>query len=49
MDVMKEISQGAKRVDVALLKYLEVGKYEKLSKAIRHYPEAGGKRPYSWR
>ncbi|HUL39555.1 MAG TPA: polyprenyl synthetase family protein [Methanomassiliicoccales archaeon] len=44
MDVMKEISQGAKRVDAALLEYLEVGKYEKLRKAIRHYPEAGGKR-----
>jgi geranylgeranyl diphosphate synthase type I len=44
MDVMKEIAQGAKRVDVSLLKYLEVGKYEKLRKAIRHYPEAGGKR-----
>ena len=44
MDVMKEIAQGAKRVDVSLLKYLEVGKYDKLRKAIRHYPEAGGKR-----
>jgi geranylgeranyl diphosphate synthase type I len=44
MDVIKEISKGAKKVDVALLKYLEVGKYAKLRKAIRHYPEAGGKR-----
>lgn len=44
MDVMKEIARKAKMVDGPLLGYLEVGKYEKLRKAIRHYPEAGGKR-----
>jgi len=44
MDVAKEMAQRARKVDGPLLKYLEVGKYEKLRKAMRHYPEAGGKR-----
>ncbi|MEM0448331.1 MAG: polyprenyl synthetase family protein [Methanomassiliicoccales archaeon] len=44
MDVSRELMRRAKMVDESLLRYLEVGKYEKLRKAIRHYPEAGGKR-----
>jgi geranylgeranyl diphosphate synthase type I len=44
MDVMKEIVRKARQVDGPLLNYLEVGKYEKLRRAMRHYPEAGGKR-----
>jgi len=44
MDVLKEIMLRAKMVDVSLLKFLEVGKYDKLRQAVRHYPEAGGKR-----
>ncbi|HXZ24540.1 MAG TPA: polyprenyl synthetase family protein [Methanomassiliicoccales archaeon] len=44
MDVLKEISKTAKIVEKPLLAYLEVPEYEKLRKAMRHYPEAGGKR-----
>jgi geranylgeranyl diphosphate synthase type I len=44
MDVLKEIAIKAKTVDKALLGYLDVGNNEKLRKAMRHYPEAGGKR-----
>jgi len=44
MDITKEIKLNAIEIDKALLPYLDVGKYEKLRKAMRHYPEAGGKR-----
>jgi len=44
IDVNKELARMAKQVDEALLPYLDVGSYDKLRKAMRHYPEAGGKR-----
>lgn len=44
VDVNKELARMAKRVDKALLPYLETGDYEKLRRAMAHYPEAGGKR-----
>ncbi|MCU0861410.1 MAG: polyprenyl synthetase family protein [Methanomassiliicoccales archaeon] len=44
MNVLEELARRAKMVDASLMEYLEVGKYEKLRKAVRHYPEAGGKR-----
>lgn len=44
MDVGKEIYRRAREVDGPLMGYLEVGVYDKLRKAMWHYPEAGGKR-----
>ena len=44
MDLMKEILERATIIDEYLMKYLEDGKPEKLIRAVRHYPEAGGKR-----
>jgi geranylgeranyl diphosphate synthase, type I len=44
MDVQKEIPRIVKVIDKHLMSYLEEGKPEKLMKAVRHYPEAGGKR-----
>ncbi|HUV25668.1 MAG TPA: polyprenyl synthetase family protein [Methanomassiliicoccales archaeon] len=41
---MKEILERATIIDEYLMKYLEDGKPEKLIRAVRHYPEAGGKR-----
>lgn len=44
MDLMSEILERATIIDDHLMKYLEDGKPEKLVRAVRHYPEAGGKR-----
>ncbi len=44
MDVIKEISKRAKEVDKHLMSYLQEGDDQKLMTAVRHYPEAGGKR-----
>ena len=44
MDVQKEIPRIVKVIDKHLMSYLGEGKPEKLMKAVRHYPEAGGKR-----
>jgi geranylgeranyl diphosphate synthase type I len=45
MNVLQEVAKRAKEVDRSLLAYIdEVGTNEKLRKAMRHYPEAGGKR-----
>lgn len=44
MDLMEEIVKRAKIVDRHIMQYLEKGDHEKLMKAVRHYPEAGGKR-----
>lgn len=44
MDVQKEIPRIVKVIDKHLMSYLEKGKPEKLMKAVRHYPDAGGKR-----
>jgi geranylgeranyl diphosphate synthase type I len=44
MDITKDLARMAKEVDAALMPYLDVGKYEKLRQAMKHYPEAGGKR-----
>ncbi len=44
MDVGKELVRRAREVDGPLMKYLDVGRYEKLRKAMWHLPEAGGKR-----
>jgi geranylgeranyl diphosphate synthase type I len=41
---MNEILERATIIDDYLMKYLEDGKPEKLVRAVRHYPEAGGKR-----
>lgn len=44
MDLMEEIEKRARVVDDHLMSYLKEGEHEKLMKAVRHYPEAGGKR-----
>jgi geranylgeranyl diphosphate synthase type I len=44
LDLMNEILERATIIDDYLMKYLEDGKPEKLVRAVRHYPEAGGKR-----
>ncbi|MDD1767510.1 MAG: polyprenyl synthetase family protein [Methanomassiliicoccales archaeon] len=44
MDVQKEALRIVKLIDKQLMSYLEDGKPEKLMKAVRHYPEAGGKK-----
>ena len=44
MDVQKEIARIGRTIDGHLMSYLEEGRPEKLMKAVRHYPEAGGKR-----
>ena len=44
MEFPREIITIAKDVDKSLMAYLDVGKHEKLRQAMKHYPEAGGKR-----
>lgn len=44
MDVKKEISERAKRLDEQVMSYLADNGHSKLMRAVRHYPEAGGKR-----
>lgn len=44
MDHTKKMREMVTEVDQAILRYVEHGKHEKLIKAMRHYPEAGGKR-----
>jgi geranylgeranyl diphosphate synthase type I len=44
MEFPKEMITIAKDVDKRLMAYLDVGKNEKLRQAMKHYPEAGGKR-----
>lgn len=44
MDHQQRIKEMIKEVDRALMSYVERGRHEKLIKAMRHYPEAGGKR-----
>ena len=44
MDHTEKMKELVKEVDQAILRYVEHGKHEKLIKAMRHYPEAGGKR-----
>ena len=44
MDHQQRTKEIIKEVDRALIRYVERGKHEKLIKAMRHYPEAGGKR-----
>lgn len=44
MDHQERTKEMIKEVDRALMKYVERGKHEKLIRAMRHYPEAGGKR-----
>jgi len=44
LDVMVEILKRARMLDEKVLSYLEGGEPDKLVKAVRHYPEAGGKR-----
>ena len=44
MDHQQRTKEMIKEVDRALMGYVERGKHEKLIRAMRHYPEAGGKR-----
>ncbi len=44
MDHQQRTKEIIKEVDRALMGYVERGRHEKLIKAMRHYPEAGGKR-----
>jgi len=44
MDHQQRTKDIITEVDRSLLKYVERGRHEKLIKAMRHYPEAGGKR-----
>ncbi|TFG56409.1 MAG: polyprenyl synthetase family protein [Methanomassiliicoccus sp.] len=44
MDHTEKMKELVNEVDQAILRYVEHGKHEKLIKAMRHYPEAGGKR-----
>lgn len=44
MDIVEEITLRARIIDDHLMLYLVEGKPEKLVRAVRHYPEAGGKR-----
>ncbi len=44
MDVVKEINARAKRLNVQIMSYLDGENESKLMRAVRHYPEAGGKR-----
>lgn len=44
MELPKEMAEMAKEVHESIMSYLDYGKYEKLRQAMRHYPEAGGKR-----
>jgi geranylgeranyl diphosphate synthase type I len=44
MEFPREMITIAKDVDKSLMAYLDVGKHEKLRQAMKHYPEAGGKR-----
>jgi len=42
--LMESVDLRARRVDERLMTYLESGGPERLVRAVRHYPEAGGKR-----
>lgn len=44
MDHQQRTKEIIKEVDRSLMKYVKRGRHEKLIKAMRHYPEAGGKR-----
>jgi geranylgeranyl diphosphate synthase type I len=44
MELPRKMADMAKEIDQQLMRYLDHGKYEKLRKAMAHYPEAGGKR-----
>lgn len=44
MDIGKEVKPIIEKIDRTLISYLQEGKPEKLMKAVRHYPAAGGKR-----
>jgi geranylgeranyl diphosphate synthase type I len=44
MDHKQRTKEMIKEVDRAIMGYVERGMHEKLIKAMRHYPEAGGKR-----
>lgn len=44
MSVLAQLNGIIERLDENLMSYLEEGKPEKLMRAVRHYPEAGGKR-----
>jgi geranylgeranyl diphosphate synthase type I len=44
MELPRKMADMAKEIDQQLMRYLDYGKYEKLRKAMAHYPEAGGKR-----
>ncbi len=44
MDVVKEINARAKRLNVQIMDYLDGQNDSRLMRAVRHYPEAGGKR-----
>ncbi|MBN1109524.1 MAG: polyprenyl synthetase family protein [Methanomassiliicoccales archaeon] len=44
MDHSVRMKEMVKEIDRALLEYVRRGKYERLLRAMRHYPEAGGKR-----
>ena len=44
MDHQQRTKEIIKEVDRALIRYVERGTHEKLIRAMRHYPEAGGKR-----
>jgi len=44
LDIMDSIMRRARRVDERLMTYLDNRGPERLAKAVRHYPEAGGKR-----
>ncbi|MBM4237800.1 MAG: polyprenyl synthetase family protein, partial [Euryarchaeota archaeon] len=44
MDIQKETGKLVQEIDRHLMSYLEEGGSEKLIRAVRHYPEAGGKR-----
>jgi len=44
MDHSNRTKEMIKEVDQALLAYVNYGKHDKLIRAMKHYPEAGGKR-----
>jgi geranylgeranyl diphosphate synthase type I len=44
MDRSNRTKEMIKEVDQALLAYVNYGKHDKLIRAMKHYPEAGGKR-----
>ncbi len=44
MELKQVLSEKAKEIDGYLEGYLDRGEYEKLVRAVKHYPQAGGKR-----